>query len=287
MEKECDCGGETMTIDNKDAHGQTIQVGHKTCGGAIIDREWILTAGDCLWPSDNAADYCVIVGHNNITDLPPKFIVDKLRRQVNWTNCAQPGQIPLQVIRHAKFDAAELRAGDVSYAAKWFIRSHDIGLIKMAPMSFATSDVGRIFLPTEASNNRDHNCSVAGWGFTETRETSNDLKSISSKIWSEPNCRRNVALKDYQLLENPVWENPFYCFGQTRRGNVCDRDTGAPLSCERSDGQFEVVGVLTSIPRDCWGPDFYMDALGNPSLFTRVSPFLKWIKETIEANTED
>ena len=25
MEKECDCGGETMTIDNKDAHGQTIQ----------------------------------------------------------------------------------------------------------------------------------------------------------------------------------------------------------------------------------------------------------------------
>ena len=25
MEKECDCGGETITIDDKDAHGQTIQ----------------------------------------------------------------------------------------------------------------------------------------------------------------------------------------------------------------------------------------------------------------------
>jgi len=166
------------------------------CGGAIIDREWILTAGHCL-RSEKASDFCVVVGHKDKFDL-------------HYENCTPLGRRPLQVIRHPIYNQTALgQAYMLHHQKNWFrpkttkdpsrkkvgtslrdlsekqwqIRYHDIGLIKMAPIPFATPNVGRICLPTEAGDYHDRSCYVAGWGDTETGRTSEYLKTLRSRIW--------------------------------------------------------------------------------------------------------
>jgi len=200
----------------------------KFCAGAIIDREWILTAAHCLRPLDKASDYCVVVGRHNISNLDDK-------------NCAPLGQRPLQVIPHPIFNQAALKNTDIYKLSdqQKHIMYHDIGLIKMAPMSFATADVGRICLPTEAGNYYDQSCHVAGWGSTKTRKKSNHLKSFRSQIWSESDCQTKSYYGVFGLTDK------LYCVGDSN-ANICNGDSGAPLFCKRSNGQYEVVGVASS-----------------------------------------
>jgi len=155
------------------------------------------------------------------------------------------------------------------------IRYHDIGLIKMPPISFSTPAVGRICLPSEAGNYFDKSCYVAGWGATKTSKRSVDLMSVRSKIWSESDCRtKSVLGAEYDIVDN------FYCVGE-ENANVCYGDSGGAAYCEKPNGKFEAVGVASVIVNgsDCSGP-------GVASYFIRVPTFLQWIKKTIEANTD-
>jgi len=243
----------------------------KGCGGTIINREWILTAAGCLYPMMNASDYCVVVGHKQISG----FLISDLRN-----NCSV-GQRPLQIIRHPKFDVLELVGAKlVSEATRWFIKHHDIGLIKMELMSFNTPDIGHICLPTGAGNYYDQNCTIAGWGVTETGKESNDLKSLRSQIWSKSKCRTQSSIgKTYDgPRQNPA--DNFYCFGEANE-KPCSGDNGGALSCKNSMQRFEAVGVMASFTtnrrnRRC---------PGETSYFIPVQTHLKWIKDTVKANT--
>jgi len=239
---------------------------HSVCAGSIIDREWILTAAHCLWPSDKASDYCVVVGHNDISDLV-------------WENCAPLGERPLQVIRYPTYNRTAVEGIFISEYSEQQkkITNYDIGLIKMAPISFATTNVGRICLPTEAGNYHGRSCHVAGWGDTETGSMSMHLKSLRSEIWSESECRTKSL---YGYWRDGLTYN-LYCFGKLN-ANICWGDSGAPLFCKRSNGQFEAVGVAVGgVGSDCMPSG----DRGRASYSIRVPTLLEWISQTMETDT--
>jgi len=247
------------------------------CSGVIIDSEWILTAAHCLYPSKNTSDYCVVVGHN-LVDLKP--FVDNF---VGPESCSPFGRKPLQVIRHPIFDENDWDQFNITHPefTEQVKRStyHDIALIKMAPISFATRDVGRICLPTEdAGSYYDQSCHVAGWGYTENGRNAHQFsfKSLKSHVWSEFECH---TFSVFEILFK--FTKNFYCFGD-KNANICYGDSGSALVCKRSNGQFETVGVAVMMDYPPCGEPYPGQ---KASYFVRVPTLLNWIKATIESNT--
>ena len=52
-------------------------------------------------------------------------------------------------------------------------------------------------------------------------------------------------------------------------------DSGGPLTVKGEDGKFSVIGVVS------WGEGC---AKGYPGVFTKVTPYLDWINESIKNN---
>jgi len=260
------------------------------CTGFIIDREWILTAAHCLWPSDKGSDYCVIVGHSFIQSEKsgPDFSDFS-------ENCTPFGQVPLKVIRHPIYNKDLIDNGPLHQ--KLQIMRHDIGLIKMARISF-TTNVGRICSPSErqwngasavrsgqvtsqSGNNHGRSCHAAGWGRTETGHGSMHLLTLRSQIWNESDCQTNSYL-------GKIASTDFvYCYGGKfgeSNARACRGDSGAPLFCQRSNGQYEAVGVVAFSEHrlDCTqqGID------GTASYAIRIPMWLDWIGEILRANTD-
>ncbi|KAL3970364.1 hypothetical protein ACER0C_028161 [Sarotherodon galilaeus] len=143
---------------------------------------------------------------------------------------------------------------------------YDIMLLKLKKKARLSKNVKTIGLPEgNGKTSANMECAVAGWGWTTAHDCpSNVLKEATENIESTSNC------------EN-IWQQYFnsdhmICTNFTKKsGGVCQGDSGGPLICKK-----KLQGITAyTLSEDC-------SDLRYPHVFTKVSFFIPWIKETMK-----
>uniref|UniRef100_A0A6G1S4C0 Mite allergen Der p 3 n=1 Tax=Aceria tosichella TaxID=561515 RepID=A0A6G1S4C0_9ACAR len=211
------------------------------CGGSIMDEYHILTAAHCL------------------------------------TGNPALSKIDVRVGCHSRFDCAKIPvAGYLLHGLHDGNRmANDIALIKTsAPIPLNSirgpGAIRAIELP--ANNNKVYEegdkLTVAGWGriaCNSTKLPDVPMKAQLSALSLE-RCKAMQPCKFYSIDERNI------CTSSTKRLPYRG-DSGGPLIDTNDDGKFILAGIVS------WGNSNCTDPRRN-DVYTRVSSFLDWIKET-------
>nr|XP_012215619.1 PREDICTED: trypsin-1-like [Linepithema humile] len=206
--------------------------GNLHCGGTLINSQYVLTAGHCVkWT--NHADISVGLGMHDIENKNEGYVasIDK-------------------IILHKDFESDYLHD------------TNDIALIRLKdPVTF-DENVRPACLPHKGTDYTEHNVKVTGWGrVTTSGGASKFLRQATLKVMSWAACR-NTSFGDH-LTESML------C---AYRDDIdaCQGDSGGPLLYERTDGKYEVIGIVS------WG--IGCANRGIPGVYVKNTDYLNWIK---------
>ncbi|XP_011189198.1 serine protease easter [Zeugodacus cucurbitae] len=240
------------------------------CGGSLINTFFVLTAASC--------------------------VDDNLNREMGWLfkevrlgewdistpdDCEPNGKraafcAPPPITRtlankfvHPEFDIKK--------------QSNNIALLQLMDRVEYTDFISPICLPLEKGQDllgyADATAEVTGWGKTQ--------KAASSPVKLKANVeiRKLVECVD-QMIRAGVENSITYSSNQQACAmgadtNACKGDTGGPLmirDTQNGKEAYYLIGIVS------FGFDTKTcKTKGNPSIFTRVAPYLHWIKETISS----
>ncbi|XP_028339211.1 chymotrypsin-C isoform X1 [Physeter macrocephalus] len=153
---------------------------------------------------------------------------------------------------------------------KWnaFLIQNDIALIKLAEPVELSDTIQLACLPEEGSLlPQNYPCYVTGWGRLRTNGP------ISDKL--QQGLQRIV---DYATCSQRDWWGPtvkktMVCAGGDGVISACNGDSGGPLNCQAENGSWEVRGIVS------FGSGLGCNTFKKPTVFTRVSAYIKWIDE--------
>ncbi|XP_007069771.2 granzyme B isoform X2 [Chelonia mydas] len=144
--------------------------------------------------------------------------------------------------------------------------NNDIMLLQLAETVKLNKWVKTIPLPrTNKREKPGTKCSVAGWGRTSKQSESapaTTLQEANLKVLEDDVCLKNpdVTYYDYDA-------STMMCVGDPKKGKASFRgDSGGPLVCGK-----RAQGIVS------WGSQ----NSASPGVYTRVSTFISWIKETM------
>ncbi|KAM6202533.1 cathepsin G-like [Rhynchocyon petersi] len=104
-----------------------------------------------------------------------------------------------------------------------------------------------------------HLCSVAGWGKISVKESTSKLQEVELTIQDDQECERQYSSYD---------KSSEICVGDPNKKKTSFMgDSGGPLVCNNVAQGIVSYGTKDGIP---------------PSVFTNISSFLPWIKETMK-----
>ncbi|XP_032004109.2 chymotrypsin-like elastase family member 2A, partial [Hylobates moloch] len=145
-------------------------------------------------------------------------------------------------------------------------KGNDIALLKLANPVSLTDKIQLACLPpagTILPNN--YPCYVTGWGRLQTNGAlPDDLQ------------QGRLLVVDYATCSSSGWwgstvKTSMICAGGDGVISSCNGDSGGPLNCQASDGQWEVHGIVS------FGSSLGCNYYHKPSVFTRVSNYIDWI----------
>ncbi|KAL2078016.1 hypothetical protein ACEWY4_025701 [Coilia grayii] len=111
-------------------------------------------------------------------------------------------------------------------------------------------------------------CTISGWGLTETEQYSNQL--LAAKVHLIPKASCN----DPSVYGNRL-DNSMFCAGHLEGADSCQGDSGGPLTCEKN-GTHYVYGVVS------WGDMCGMK--NKPGVYARVNHFIDWIVDKLRTD---
>ncbi|XP_075531053.1 chymotrypsin-1-like [Dermacentor variabilis] len=206
------------------------------CAGSIITRNLILTAAHCLFNGAFALKVRVVYKSH--------------------------------LYQNGKAIEAEKMMVHPKYVNKYEM-VHDIALLKLAVDLEFNRLIKPVCLPTAKMDIAGKTLVVAGWGRTESADSSKILLHAEVVALPDNECRARVPRIPHPFLRRrPVHPGPAICASGKNQG-ACDGDSGGPLTLSNDDGRTLQVGVVS------FGPPC---PTSSPTVYARVSSHIKWIR---------